>query len=115
MKEANAIRNGHRALKIQAIKTITNGMSESQEAAVILKENDNQIIGLLWDRLLRHQDQARSDEMGIGRKRLVRDQADTRARGIECSLLLSSVAGKTVAFWHIASHQAVGFNYIAGW
>ena len=115
MKEANAIRNGHRAISIKAIKQFTNGMTESEEASVILKENDNEIIGLLWDRLLRHQDQVRNDEMTIGRKRLVREQSATRARSNECSLILSSVAGKTCYFWQVASRQAVGFNYVSGW
>ena len=114
-KQANTIRNGHRAIQIQAIKQFTDGMSESEEASVILKENNNEIIGLLWDRLLRHQDQVRSDEMGLGRKRLVREQSATRARSNECSLILSSVAGKTCYFWQTASRQAVGFNYAAGW
>lgn len=114
-KGANTIRNGHRAIKIKAIKQFTTGMSESEEASVILKENDNEIIGLIWDRLLRHQNQVRSDEMGLGRKRLVREQSATRARTNECSLILSQIAGNSCYFWQTASRQAVGFNYAAGW
>ena len=106
-------------MKIQAIKQFTNGMTESEEASVILKENDNEVITLIWDRMMRHMDQVRTDELnqnyGAGRKRTKRNQADSVAQAAECSFILGNVAGKSAYFWRKASKQAIGFKYVSGW
>ena len=110
----NHTKKGVENMKVQAIKTITNGMTESQEAAVILKENDSDVIALIWERVVRHMDTIRNDELSIT-KRLQRDQAETRARMLESTLILSHVAGKTGYFWQAAAKQTVGFKYVTGW
>ena len=102
-------------MRIQAIETDTTAMSDSETAAVILRENDNPVLNVIYGRLVRHTDQMRADENGLGRKRLVREQTRTVAMLAEDSSILSSTAGKAAFFWRNAAKQTVGFMYVSGY
>lgn len=101
-------------MKIQAIKTITNGMTESQEAAVILKENDSEMANMLWGRLMNHRELMRSDDLKIS-KRLVRQQLHTSIQAHEVAHIMAASLGNNAWFWMEASKQTVGFKFVSGW
>ena len=101
-------------MKIQAIKQFTNGMSEVEEAAVILKENDSEMANMLWGRLVNHRELMRADELKIV-KRLKRNAARTSAQANEVALIMAASLGKNSWFWMEAAKQHVGFKFVSGW
>ncbi len=103
-------------MKIQAIKQFTNGMSASEEAAVILRENDNDLANLVWKRLVSHRDQMRTNELELtGKARTQRDELQKSVIAHECAHILAQSMGNTTWFWMQASKQTVGFKYVTGW
>ena len=103
-----------RAIKIKAIKTICNGLTESEHAAVILRENDSAMANMLWNRLMNHRELMRADELEIV-KRLRREQEATRSRANEVAQIMAISLGSNAWFWMEASKQAVGFKFVSGW
>ena len=103
-------------MKIHAIQTITNDMTESQTAAVILKENDNEAYSMIWNRLVQRSITMRADELKLyGCNKLKRDQVANRERALELGQLLSITMGQSSWLWLEAAKQTVAFKFVAGW
>ena len=103
-------------MKIQAIKTDTTTMTESETAAVILRENDNDLANLIWKRLVQRSITMRADELKLnGCNKLKRDQVANRERALEMAHILAQSMGQTAWLWLAAAKQTVGFQFVAGW